>query len=86
MADGTGGGRYKLGRNGRRAGIAAGVWRKYAIIWSLSRRTLQNGEQEGEIVVRFDTPQRAVTPGQSLVLYDLSGDSVLGGATIQRRL
>jgi len=47
---------------------------------------VQNGGRDGEIVVRFDTPQRAVTPGQSLVLYDLSGDSVLGGATIQRRL
>ena len=48
--------------------------------------TVQTGEGEDEIVVHFDTLQRAVTPGQSLVLYDLSGDSVLGGATIQRRL
>jgi len=48
--------------------------------------TLQSGAQNGEIVVRFDTPQRAVTPGQSLVLYDLGDDVVLGGATIQRRL
>lgn len=48
--------------------------------------TVQNGEKPGEIVVRFDTPLRAVTPGQSLVLYDLSGETVLGGATIQRRL
>ena len=48
--------------------------------------TVQNGPDPGEIVFRFDTPQRAVTPGQSLVLYDLSGESVLGGATIQQRL
>ena len=48
--------------------------------------TVQNGARDDQIVVRFDTAQRAVTPGQSLVLYDLSGDSVLGGATIQRRL
>ena len=41
---------------------------------------VQNGARNGEIVVRFDTPQRAVTPGQSLVMYDVSGDSVLGGA------
>jgi tRNA-specific 2-thiouridylase len=47
---------------------------------------VQNGENSGEIVVRFDTPQRAVTPGQSVVLYDLDGDSVLGGATIQRKI
>jgi len=32
------------------------------------------------------TTLRAVTPGQSLVLYDLTGETVLGGATIQRRL
>ncbi len=30
--------------------------------------------------VRFDQPQRAVTPGQAVVLYD--GEVVLGGATI----
>ena len=47
---------------------------------------IQSGPRGGEIIVRLDTPQRAVTPGQSLVIYDLNGDSVLGGATIQRRL
>jgi len=36
----------------------------------------------GTIEVRFDVPQRAVTPGQYLVLY--SGDECLGGATIER--
>ena len=45
---------------------------------------VQNGARDGEIVLRFDAPQRAVTPGQSLVLYE--GDTVLGGATIQRRV
>ncbi|MGB5197974.1 MAG: aminomethyltransferase beta-barrel domain-containing protein, partial [Candidatus Deferrimicrobium sp.] len=30
--------------------------------------------------VSFDTPQRSVTPGQALVLYD--GDEVLGGGWI----
>jgi tRNA-specific 2-thiouridylase len=30
--------------------------------------------------VRFDEPQRAVTPGQSVVLYD--GEACLGGAVI----
>ena len=33
-----------------------------------------------EIEVVFDEPQRAVTPGQAVVLYD--GDTVLGGGTI----
>jgi len=34
--------------------------------------------------VRFERPQRAVTPGQAVVFYD--GDVVLGGATIAERL
>jgi tRNA-specific 2-thiouridylase len=34
----------------------------------------------GELVVSFDEPQRAITPGQALVLYD--GEYVLGGGTI----
>ena len=37
---------------------------------------------EDEILCTFDEPQRAVTPGQALVLYD--GEYVLGGGTIVR--
>ncbi len=40
------------------------------------------GEPEGSIRVQFDAAQRAVTPGQSVVLYD--GDTVVGGGTIER--
>ena len=36
--------------------------------------------EDGTLAVRFDRPQRAVTPGQSLVLYD--GEECLGGAVI----
>lgn len=36
---------------------------------------------DGGVEVRFDRPQRAVTPGQSLVLYD--GDVCLGGGVIR---
>ncbi len=37
--------------------------------------------QDGTVTVRFDSPQRAITKGQSVVLYD--GDTVLGGGTIK---
>lgn len=42
--------------------------------------------QTGEDTLRltFDSPQRAITPGQTVVLYD--GDLVLGGAVIERSL
>lgn len=36
---------------------------------------------DGTIAVRFSTPQRALSPGQSAVFYD--GDRVLGGGIIQ---
>lgn len=34
----------------------------------------------GQVRIRFETPQRAITPGQSVVFYD--GDIVLGGGII----
>ena len=37
-------------------------------------------EADGKIRVVFDQPQRAITPGQAVVLYD--GDLVVGGGTI----
>ena len=36
---------------------------------------------EDEIRVEFDEPQRAITKGQSVVLYD--GDVIVGGGTIK---
>ena len=37
-------------------------------------------DNDGLLKITFDEPQRAVTPGQAVVLYD--GDIVVGGATI----
>ncbi|MBQ0072303.1 MAG: hypothetical protein KBS81_10710, partial [Spirochaetales bacterium] len=37
----------------------------------------------GRVKVEFDEPQRAITPGQAVVLYD--GNYVLGGGTIEPR-
>jgi tRNA-specific 2-thiouridylase len=51
---------------------------------------LSAGEAEGTVVLRFETPQRAVTPGQSTVFYggegEEAGDLVLGGGMIQREI
>ena len=41
-------------------------------------------EEGGFARVEFDVPQRAVTPGQAVVLYD--GDIVIGGGTITEAL
>lgn len=41
-------------------------------------------EEDGIARVEFDQPQRAVTPGQAVVLYD--GDVVVGGGTIAEAL
>ena len=41
-------------------------------------------EENGNIRMVFDQPQRAITPGQAVVLYD--GDLVVGGGTIRQVL
>ena len=41
-------------------------------------------EEHGSVRVVFDTPQRAITPGQAVVFYD--GDVVVGGGTIREAL
>ncbi len=38
-------------------------------------------QAEGEMVVRFDKPQSAITPGQAVVVYD--GEMLLGGGWIE---
>jgi tRNA-specific 2-thiouridylase len=41
-------------------------------------------EENGSARVVFDTPQRAMTPGQTIALYD--GDMVIGGGVIKEVL
>ena len=39
---------------------------------------------DGKVEVKFDEPQRAITPGQSVVFYE--EDRLLGGGTIMKAL
>ena len=41
-----------------------------------------SAEADGKIRVDFDEPKRAITPGQSLVMYD--GEKLLGGGIIEK--
>ena len=34
------------------------------------------------VKVTFDTPQRAITPGQAIVFYEIGGENVIGGGII----
>lgn len=38
--------------------------------------------ENGRVRIVFDEPQRAITPGQSAVIYGLDGETVLGGGII----
>lgn len=51
---------------------------RHPAVWATVVQT-----DEDTLEVQFDQPQRAVTPGQAVVLYD--GDTVVGGGTIQER-
>lgn len=40
-------------------------------------------DTEGNLIIRYETPRKAITPGQSVVLYE--GDDVVGGGIITER-
>ncbi|MGX7446915.1 tRNA 2-thiouridine(34) synthase MnmA [Dolosigranulum pigrum] len=44
--------------------------------------TIKMNDDRTEAIVEFDEPQRAITPGQAIVLYD--GEECFGGGTIDR--
>jgi len=60
------------------------AWAKVRLAHRPARARVEGGGPEG-LVLRFENPERAIAPGQSVVLYDEEG-LVLGGGTIQRAL
>lgn len=42
-----------------------------------------NIKESGIVEVSFDEPQRAITPGQAAVFYDINEDTVIGGGVIK---
>ncbi|MCL2763645.1 MAG: tRNA 2-thiouridine(34) synthase MnmA, partial [Treponema sp.] len=47
---------------------------------SIAQSAVAEQTGEGSLLIEFDKPQRAITPGQAAVMYD--GDIVIGGGTI----
>ena len=70
-------GEFYDGRRSDRAEKCLG--QRSAIITKAHGVTVEK-TKEDEILCTFEEPQRAITPGQAVVLYD--GEYVLGGGTI----
>jgi tRNA-specific 2-thiouridylase len=67
-------------------GIPNGMRIKAKIRYSAKEApaVILKSETDGEIQVKFDEPQRAITPGQAVVFYD--GEIVVGGGVIKEKL
>ncbi|MGH9416218.1 MAG: tRNA 2-thiouridine(34) synthase MnmA [Terriglobales bacterium] len=61
--------------------VQARIRHRHTPAWAWAEVTME-GEIGAGVRVEFDEPQRAITPGQSVVLYD--GERVLGGGWIER--
>ena len=48
-------------------------------VWCCKRLTMEDGKAK----VIFDVPQRAITPGQAVVFYEIGGANVIGGGIIE---
>ena len=62
------------------AGVAVRAMTRYRSRLAEARATIR---PDGTLDVRFGTPERAVTPGQLVALFDATTDEVLGAATIR---
>ena len=51
---------------------------------ALLTRASEVDDAQGRIELTFDAPQRAIAPGQAVVIYD--GDAVLGGGTVLKAI
>jgi tRNA U34 2-thiouridine synthase MnmA/TrmU len=52
----------------------------------LNPAVAEYNEAAGELRLRFESPERAVAPGQLVALYAETSDEVLGAATIREAL
>src|SRR5207237_3485844 len=68
------------------AGYPLAVYAKIRYNGVASPARIATGEMPGTVEARFETPQRAVTPGQAAVFYGgagaEAGQVVVGGSTI----
>ena len=66
--------------NDKSAGIAAKVRYKHKPSAAGLYITQEKNKADSTVKLIFDEPQRAITKGQAVVVYD--GDRVVGGGTI----
>jgi tRNA-specific 2-thiouridylase len=64
-------------------GVAVRAMTRYRSRLAGARATIR---ADGTLALEFDVPQRAVTPGQLVALFDPESDEVFGAATISETL